>query len=129
MTKGERTYFFDTLTRMSVIVIALCASPLYILYAYFGFPGTGRVAAICAFVIMTVAREFWDLRKCSWFWLTLSIVVLLHVPLILLVPWNTKNYPGVALPPFGLLDFALVHTCFIPARRAMKANGVPTPQE
>jgi hypothetical protein len=112
MTESDDKQFFDTLTRTSAIVIALCASPLYFLYAYFGDPGRGRTAAICAFVIISIARGFWNSRNRIWFWITLTIVVLLHVPLILLVSWSNTNYPGVVLLPLGLLDFAFVYGCY-----------------
>ena len=112
MTEDDSKQFADTLTRSSAIAIALCSLPLYLILAYFGEPGRGRAAACCAFVIIAVARGFWESRKSARFWITLSIVVLTHVLLILLVPWNDTSYPGVVLLPIGLLDFGLVYGCF-----------------
>jgi hypothetical protein len=109
MRENDPEQVFDTLTQKSAILIALCASPLFFLLAYLGDPGRGRAAAICASVILLCAKIFWSLRRRVLFWLTLSIVTLCHVPLILLIPWTNKNYPGVVLLPFALPDFAIVY--------------------
>jgi len=103
---------FDKLTKASALVTILCTSPLYFLYAYFGDPGKGRAAGISACVLVTVVRLFWDLRRNAWFWVTLSIMTLVHIPLITMIPWTNRNYPGVAILPVGLLDFVFVYGAF-----------------
>jgi hypothetical protein len=35
----------------------------------------------------------WKLRQQVWFWITMTILAALHLPLILLVPWSTKWIP------------------------------------
>lgn len=122
--ENDRKQFSDTLTRTSALVTALCASPLYFLFAYLGDSGRGRAAAICAFVVITAGRAFWDWRKRVWFWATLIIVVVLHVPLILLVSWSDTNYPGIVLLPLALVDFALVYGCFVLVKKVMKVSDV-----
>ena len=122
--ENDRKLFFDTLTRKSALVVALCSLPFF-LFAYLGDPGRGRTAAICAFVIGTTSRAFWDLRKHVWFWITMSILVVAHVPLVLLIPWSSKSYPGMVLLPVALLDFAIVYGCIISVEKVMKGiNGV-----
>ena len=58
-----------------------------------------------------------------WFWATISILVLLHVPLVLLVPWSNKNYPGVVLLPLALLDLAVVYSSIKLAEKLMTKKG------
>jgi hypothetical protein len=113
---------WDWMTRTSAIVIAMCVSPLYFLFSYLGNPGKST-AACCAGVIVTVCMVFWDWRKCAWFWSASSVVLLLHLPLILLVPWTDKSYPGVVILPLGLVDFGFVYGCFALARKTMKGAG------
>jgi hypothetical protein len=43
------------------------------------------------------------------FWITIAIIVSLHVPLIVLIPWPYKQLSSVALLPAGLLDFAIAY--------------------
>ncbi|HEV2646343.1 MAG TPA: hypothetical protein VGU46_08280 [Acidobacteriaceae bacterium] len=119
MPDDDRKKFTDTLTRTSALVTALCSSPLYFLFAYLGDPGRGTAAAMCMFVVITSARAFWDGRKSIWFWVTLVIVVLLHTPFILLVPWSNRSYPGIVLAPVGLVDFGFSYGFFALAQKAM----------
>jgi len=46
----------------------------------------------------------WKLRKHVWFWITMTFLAVLHVPLILFIPWSTKWIPAVMIAPFGLAD-------------------------
>ena len=68
----------------------------------------------------------WDLRKRVWFWVTLTVLALLHVPLILLVPWSNTNYPGVVLLPQALLDLAIVYGCIKLIEKAMNRSDKAT---
>jgi len=63
-------------------------------------------------VILLCSKIFWSSRRSVFFWLTLTIVTLYHVPLIMLIPWTDKAYPGIALLPFALPDFAIVYGAF-----------------
>jgi hypothetical protein len=112
MKEADHKSIFDKLTKKSAILIALCASPLFFLFAYLGDPGRGRAAAVCAFVLLTCARLFWNILKPVWLWLTIAIVVICHVPLITLVSWTNKDYPGIVLLPIALLDFVVVYGAF-----------------
>jgi hypothetical protein len=112
MRENDPKRVLETLTKKSAILIALCASPLFFLFAFLGDPGRGRAAAICAFVILLCAKIFWSLRRRVLFWLTLTIVTLCHVPLILLIPWTNKSYPGAVLLPFAFPDFVIVYGAF-----------------
>ena len=107
---GEnRQQSIDSVTKKWAIVAAICTSPLFILFAYFGDPGRGQAAMVSAISLATATRFLWDLRTRVWFWLTISIIALLHVPLILLVPWPLKQLTYIALLPAGLLDFGIAY--------------------
>src|ERR1035438_8195495 len=76
---------------------------------YLGDPGRGRAAWLSAGAIAVAVRFLWDLRERVWFWVTIAIIVLLHVPLILLIPWPSEQLSYVALLPVGFLDFAFAY--------------------
>jgi|ERR1700677_3491990 hypothetical protein len=120
MTENGDKSPFDKLSRKSAIVLALFSSPFFFLFLYLGDPAKGRAASICVFVIISVAWLSSELRKRVWYWVTITVLVVLHIPLILLVPWTNKDYPGVVLLPFALLDFVLVYGCFKLAENLMK---------
>jgi hypothetical protein len=46
----------------------------------------------------------WKLRRHLWFWVTMTVITALHVPLILYVPWTTKWAPAFMMVPIGLVD-------------------------
>jgi hypothetical protein len=108
MSEQSPKQVLDNLTRKSALMIALCASPLFFLFALLGDPARGRAAAICAFVVMLSARIFWSLRRHVLFWFALMIAIPCQIPLVVLNPWTDKSYPGVVLLPIALVDFAVV---------------------
>lgn len=100
---------WDRLTRKAALVVGLCSTPFYFAFAILGNPGRGRAAAMCAFVFFTTIWLRWDLRGKAWFWITLALLVAVHLPLLFLVRWSNTNYPGVTLLPIGLADLAIVY--------------------
>lgn len=96
-------------TRTWVVLAMLGLSPLFIAFACFGDPATGRVAWLAGGMIVLAARMRYRSALRPWFWITLDIIVLLHVPLILFVPWSNRNIPGISLMPLCVLDFAFVY--------------------
>ena len=46
----------------------------------------------------------WKLRTHGWFWITIIILAVLHLPLILFIPWTTKWIPAVLIAPIGIAD-------------------------
>ena len=98
----------------------LCTLPILVLFAYLGEIRRGETAWFCTGMIVLAIRTCWDLRKHVWFWMTVAIVILLHVPLVLFFPWTTKNYPGISLLPVGFLDYAIVYGCIKLAEKVMK---------
>ena len=115
----------DKLSRKSALVAMVCSLPLYFLFDYLGNPGRGEAAGICAAITLVVVQAFWDLRRSLWFWVTIATVVLLHVPLILLVSWTNKSYPGVVLLPLALVDFFVVYGCFKLFESVAQKSGLP----
>ena len=46
----------------------------------------------------------WKMRRHVWFWITMSVIVALHILLILFVPWSTRWVPAVVIIPVGIAD-------------------------
>ena len=105
------------------IVAILCGAPVFFLFAYFGDPGRGRAAAISVGVMVIAVRACWDLKNNLWFWMTVAIVAGCHIPVVLFVPWTSKSYPGYALLPIGVLDFALIYGAIRLVDKAVKTRA------
>ena len=50
----------------------------------------------------------WGLRRRAWFWLTMLIIVTVHVPAILMIPWTTKWVPAAAIAVIDSVDFYVI---------------------
>jgi hypothetical protein len=102
----------DVFSRKWLAIVILCMVPPFLLFALFGDPGKGRAAAICLAVLMTAIRSYWNARSQTWFRITAAILFSLHLPLVLLVHWDDKSYPGYMLLPIALLDYGFVYGSF-----------------
>jgi len=92
-------------------IAGILSMPLYWLFAYRDDPGRGVAGACAVGMIILTVRYRWDLRKRTWFWATVTFLVLLHVLLLLLFPWPDTNLPGIALLPYGMLDIGIMYGC------------------
>ncbi len=54
-------------------------------------------------VALAIAMR-WKLRRHVWFWVTMTFLAALHLPLILFVPWTTKWVPAIVIIPIGTAD-------------------------
>jgi hypothetical protein len=48
------------------------------------------------------------LRRQAWFWISMTVIVALHVLLVLFVPWSTKWVPAIVIIPIGIADLYLI---------------------
>jgi len=51
----------------------------------------------------------WELRGRWWFWLTMTVIAGLHVPLIFLVPWKAGWVPAPITILFCIVDLAIIY--------------------
>jgi len=113
----------DSITKKWAILLVICTTPIYILFLYLGDPGRGQAATVSAMMIAIAARFFWDLRNCVWFWMTITIIALLHVPFILLIAWPFKQLTYIAALPFGLADFGIAYGIIQLAENVVERNS------
>jgi hypothetical protein len=55
--------------------------------------------------MLAFKRKLW---RHAWFWVTMAVIAVLHVPLILFVPWGTKWVPALVIAVIDSLDFCLI---------------------
>jgi hypothetical protein len=118
-----------SISKKWALLVAVCTVPLFFVFAYFGDPGRGQAACVCAVSITFAASFFWEPRTSIWYWATLAVIVLLHTPVILLVPWPMKQLSYIALLPAAVVDFAVVHGSLRLVRRLIqkyKGEGLQT---
>lgn len=74
------------------------------LFDHFGEEALARPTLYSAGMVAIAIAMRWKLRRHVWFWITLTILAALHVPLILVVPWTTKWVPAIVIIPIGIVD-------------------------
>jgi hypothetical protein len=84
--------------------MGICLFPLYLLFSAFGNHGRGNAAICFGGAVIAVVRLRWNLRNRVWFWILVSILALMHIALIVLVPWPNKDYTLPIILPVGVLD-------------------------
>ena len=87
-----------------VLCVIIGTVLLGLLFVYFGRFDLARPSLISAAMVATAIALRWKLRRHVWFWITMTFLAALHVPLILFVPWTTKWVPAVLIAPFGIAD-------------------------
>jgi len=59
-------------------------------------------------MIAGVIKLCWELRQRLWFWVTMILVVALHVPIILYVPWRAGWIPAPVTIAVCMVDLVIV---------------------
>jgi len=111
--KGARKRRPDELTKMWAVIAFVCSMPLFFLFAHRGEPGRGMIATVFAGIILIAGRLFWELRRTVSFWVAMVVTIMIHIPVVLLIPWpNVSHARGAGLSVIGLPDFFLVFGIF-----------------
>jgi hypothetical protein len=87
-----------------VLCVIFCTIPLVFLFDHFGKFDLARPSLISVAMVSIAIAMRWKLRRHVWFWITMTFLAALHVPLILFVPWTTKWVPAFVIAPFGIAD-------------------------
>ena len=66
-------------------------------------PALNAIAVLGLIIFMK-----WKFRRRAWFWLTMTVIVLLHLALIAFVPWTDKWIPAVTTAGIDSLDLVLI---------------------
>lgn len=91
-------------TRAWWIGAGICLFPVYLLFSALGAPGRGTAAICFGGAMIVLVRLRWDLKNRMWFWASVTLLALLHIALILFVPWPNKNSTLPVILPVGILD-------------------------
>lgn len=92
------------------LLAVLLSLPVIIVFACFGEFSRGLTAGICTGLIIGVVRTYWIFRGCFWFWATVALLSILHVPFVIFFPIPmTRNFNQWELLPAAILDFVIMY--------------------
>ncbi|HEV7236059.1 MAG TPA: hypothetical protein VGN15_07765 [Ktedonobacteraceae bacterium] len=91
-----------------VLCIIVGSLPIYLLFDQFGqldiaLPILNFIVILC--FIVFVKRK---LRRYAWFWITVAVIVAVHIPLFLLFPWTLRWIPALMIVVIDSVDFCLM---------------------
>jgi hypothetical protein len=91
-----------------VFCIIVGGLPVIWLFDHFGklnlFLPVFNCIAVLAFMLVLK----WRLWRHAWFWITMTVIVALHVPLIMFVPWGTRWVPALVIGAIDSADFCVI---------------------
>jgi len=92
----------------AVLCLLVVGMPFPWLFDHFGrlnlmLPIWNSVAVLG--FLLALKRKLW---RRAWFWITMTVIAALHVPLILFVPWGTRWIPALAIAAIDSVDFCLI---------------------
>jgi hypothetical protein len=70
----------------------------------FGRFDLARPTMVSVAMVSLAITMRWKLRMHLWFWITVVILAVLHLLLILCVPWTTRWIPAILIAPIGIAD-------------------------
>jgi hypothetical protein len=79
-----------------------------LLFYHFGILALARPIGYSLIVIVAAISMRWQLRRHVWFWITVTVIAALHVPLILFIPWTTRWIPAILFVPICAGDLAVM---------------------
>src|SRR5215470_17649301 len=87
-----------------VLCMIVGSLPIIWMFDHFGRFDLARPTLYAIAMLGVAIAIKWQLRRHVWFWITMAVIVTLHVLLILFVPWPTKWIPAVVIIPIGIVD-------------------------
>ena len=103
--RGAKTLHLSWRIRL---LIFLVAAPMTFLLALYGRLELALPSINVIGVLGLTIWFKWKLRDRAWFWITMTVIAALHVPLILLVPWSDGWVPAMAIAGIDSVDFCLM---------------------
>ena len=65
-------------------------------------------ACIYVGMVMVLVMMRWDLRRHTWFWATIILILLLHIPVVMYVPWPHITLNRITVLPIAFADYLVI---------------------
>jgi len=105
-------------------IIGVMLLPVFFVFAYLGKAEMGFNLVLVLGLAMIAVKLRWKLRKHVWFWGTIVLILLLHIPLVFIIRWPQSNLPTIAYSlPLGIIDFLLIMGGISLAEKAFSKNS------
>ena len=104
-------------SRLQGLLLGLAGVVIFFALVAMGFPEQGKVAGFSFFGIAAAVKIRWEDHARPWFWVTIGLIVMVHIAIIALIPWRSERNLGVAFSPLAILDIFVTIGLLNVARR------------
>jgi cell division protein FtsW (lipid II flippase) len=109
MIKKRPASPFSAPSRWEGLVAASLGTIVYVASLVWWDPGPGTIAGGFMTSLAICIRICWPLVKQLWFWLTMLVLILLHLFTIFGFSWEfAKDWTGLTLIPFMAIDVLFI---------------------
>lgn len=108
--------------KVKILGTLVGAAPLAFMVEHL-YPGKGIGGLFCSWVILVAVFARWELKRCFWFWITISLVAALQLPLIAYFPWMERKWLFVLFLPVFAVDFGVVFGCIKLVETVMRKDA------
>jgi hypothetical protein len=89
-------------------IIGALLVPVFFFFVYLDKAEVGFTVCIVLGMVMVAIKLRWSWRRHIWFWVTIAVILALHIPFLSIVRWPQTNIPTIAFSmPLGIADFWL----------------------
>jgi|SRR5579862_811314 len=110
----------------SVLCLIIGSLPIYLLFDRFGRLNSALPTLTCVVSLAFAIVLKWNLRRKTWFWITIGVIAALHILLIVSVPWTDKWVPAAAYAGAASLDLVVILVILAVVEKLV---GSPFPME
>jgi hypothetical protein len=90
-------------------IIGALLVPVFLIFIFLGKAEMGFTVFIVLGMVILAIKLRWKLRKQAWFWVTIAVILALHLPFLFMFRWPQTNIPTIAFSlPIGIADFLLI---------------------
>jgi hypothetical protein len=108
MDKYNVEKFSASTSRKWGFISLACGAPVFFAFYALGDPVRGRTAAVFVSVLVFSIRFRWDLRRRTWFWATIIVLMATHCLALFYFSWPNSHGPAIFFVlPAVFADFAL----------------------
>ena len=75
------------------------------------------------FVFGLLVRLKWELRRERWFWITITVLAAIHVPLIMFIPWDERLFARGPNAGIMTLDACAMFVIFSVVRQCVRGQN------
>ncbi|WP_157178368.1 hypothetical protein [Terriglobus roseus] len=102
---------FRGVGRLPGVWAGLCCGSIFLLFAFQGKMGIARAGSFSVAVLFVVGYAAWNFRRIRAFWCVMAALTIIHLAIVVFVPWGDERLPGAVVVPFSMIDFLLSFVC------------------